>query len=115
MAAPRDRGAHGGVRDGRRIGPFAAALHVGKLVAQGRDAALGELRRDRRHERMLHARAGAMREDVAGARLRRRLQQARDANAVVDSDGDRLGNMDDTKRSGSRMARPSIYLSGVKL
>ena len=83
---------NGGVGDGRRIGPFAAALHVGKLVAQSRNAALCKLRRDRRHKRVLHPRSGAMREDVAGSRFRWRLQQARDANAFIISDGDRLGN-----------------------
>ena len=85
-----DRGAHGGVRELGRVGPLAAFLHVGELVAQGRDAALGEFRRDRRHEGVRHAGAGAMRQHIAGARVLRRLQQAGDARGVVDGDGDGL-------------------------
>ena len=87
------RGADRGVRELRRVGPLAAALHVEELVAQRRDAALGEPGGDRRHERMGHAGAGAMREHVTGRAPRRRLQQAGDASVVVDGDGDRLGVM----------------------
>ena len=76
------------VRELGRVGPLAALLHVGKLVAQGRDAALGKLGRDRRHERMVHARAGAVRQHVAGARTRRDEQQAGDALGVADRDAD---------------------------
>ena len=50
-----------------------------------------ELRRDRRHERMIHSGAGAMRQHVAGARARRRLQQAGNANVMIAGNGDRLG------------------------
>ena len=60
-----DRGADGGMGELRRIGPLAAALHVGELVAQRRDAALGEARGGSGHERMGHAGAGAMRQHVA--------------------------------------------------
>ena len=38
----RDRGAHRGVGELRRIGALGAALHVGKLIAQCGDAALPE-------------------------------------------------------------------------
>ena len=61
-------GAHGGMRDRRRVGALRAALHVGELVAQRRDAALGQAVGDRGHERVRHAGAGAVREHVAGAR-----------------------------------------------
>ena len=86
-----DGGAHRGVRELWRIGPLAAFLHVEELVAQGRDAARREFRRDRRHEGVIHAGAGAVRQHVTGARVPRRLQQARDAGLVVDRDGDGLG------------------------
>ena len=59
-------GTHGRVRDLRRIGPLAALLHVGELVAQRRDAALAEFGRDRRHERMVHPGARAVRQHIAG-------------------------------------------------
>jgi hypothetical protein len=69
-----DRGADGGVGELRRVGPLAAALHVGELVAQGRDPALGEARGCGGHEGMGHAGAGAMRQHVAGGGSRPRLQ-----------------------------------------
>ena len=46
-AASRDGGTHRGMGDARRIGPLAALLHVGKLVAQRRDAAFAEPRGSR--------------------------------------------------------------------
>ena len=64
----RHRGAHGGCATFGRVRPLRAALHVRKLVAQRGDAALGEIARDVRQERVRHARAGAVRHDVAGAR-----------------------------------------------
>ena len=86
----RDGGADGHVRELGRVGPSATLLHVGKLVAQGRDAAIGKLGRDGRHERMVHARAGAVRQHVAGARTRRDEQQAGDALGVADRDANRF-------------------------
>ena len=59
-------------------GRFEPRLHVGEVVAQRGDAALGEALGDRGHERMLHARAGAVREHVAA---RARLRQARSSSA----------------------------------
>ena len=82
------RRAHRGLRELRRIGALAARLHIRKLIAQARDAALGKFARDRRHERMRHAGAGAVREHVTSARLRRRKQQAGDALRLADCDGD---------------------------
>ena len=61
------RRAHRGMRGGGRIGALAAALHVRELVAQGRDAALGQALCDLGHEGMRHARTGAVREDVPRA------------------------------------------------
>ena len=75
----------------RRIGPPGAALHRGKLVAQRGNAALREFRRHRRHERMIHARSGAMRQHIASAGAGRRLQQAGNAKAVFTGNGDGLG------------------------
>ena len=65
-----DGRAHGRVRELRRVGPLAPLLHVGKLVAQRRDAALAELGRDALHERVRHAGPGAVRQHIAGARPR---------------------------------------------
>ena len=42
MSCGADRGADGRLRQLWRIGPFAAALHVRELIAQGCDRALGE-------------------------------------------------------------------------
>ena len=80
----RDRGAHRGMRDGRRIGPLAALFHVGKLVAQRRDAAFGKARRNRFHRRMPHPRARAMGEDETGARLFRPHHQRRHCAGAAD-------------------------------
>jgi len=38
----RDRGAHGGVRDSKWIGRLLAFLHIGKLIAQARNAAFAK-------------------------------------------------------------------------
>ena len=65
-------------------------LHVGKLIAQRRDVALRKPVRDRRHERMRHAGARAMREHEAGGRLRRDLKQPGHTRRCVDSERDRL-------------------------
>src|SRR5215471_8288267 len=40
---------------------------------------------------MIHSRAGAMREHIAGPRAGRRLQQAGNANGVADGDADGFG------------------------
>ena len=85
-----DRGAHRGVGDRRRIDPLAALLHVGELVAQRGDAALGEAVGDRRHRPVRHPGAGAVGQHQAGGRRRRRLPEARDGRAVRDRDPDWL-------------------------
>ena len=56
------------LRDRRRVGPLRASLHVGEVVAQRGDAALGEAFGRRAHERMIHAGAGTVREHIAGPR-----------------------------------------------
>ena len=81
-----DRGADGGVRDPRRIGPLAALLHIGELVAERGDAAGFEPLGDRPHERMRHAGAGAMGEHVAGERLRGRNEEPRHIAAGADGE-----------------------------
>jgi hypothetical protein len=55
--------------DRRRIGPLAAFSHIGKLIAQRRDATLAKPDGDRFHGSMRHARTGPMREHVTGPRL----------------------------------------------
>ena len=71
-----DRGPHRGMGNCRRVGPSAALLHVRKLEAQRRDPALREAMRIRRHARMVHADARAMREDVQRLRVVRPQQQS---------------------------------------
>ena len=77
-----DCGAHRRMRDLGRINTLPAFLHVGKLVAQARDAALGQPGSRRRHERMRHARARAMREHEAGGGTRRDEEEGGDGGAV---------------------------------
>jgi len=72
-----DGSTHGGMRDPRRIGPLALLFHIGELIAQRGDVALGKTCGHRRHECMRHAGAGAMGEHKAGARLRGLRQQRR--------------------------------------
>src|SRR2546428_360402 len=60
----------------RRIRPPAPLLHIGELISQHGDAALGKPGRDRRHERMTHAGARAMGKNIAGMRLRVALVDA---------------------------------------
>jgi hypothetical protein len=83
----RHCGPHGGLRHGGRIRPLAAFLEVGEQEAQRRDAALRQAGRAGRHERMVHAGAGAVREHVAGLGVRRRIEQGGDAAAVGQRDG----------------------------
>ena len=85
-----DGRAHRRMRDLRRVRPFAAVLHGGKLIAQGRDAALGELGRDRSHERMGHSGPRAMREHEAGGSAGRDVEQAGNARLVMNGERDRL-------------------------
>jgi type II secretory pathway component PulL len=59
----------------RRIRPLAALLHIGKLVAQCRDAAVAKASRDLLHEFMGHARARAVGKDEACPSACRLLQQ----------------------------------------
>src|SRR5207247_10886854 len=72
-----------------RSGPMAAGLHVRKLIAQRSDAAGGEPPRDRFHECMPHAGAGAMGEHIERPRLCRLEQQGRDLDPRVHADTDR--------------------------
>src|SRR5271163_4342586 len=65
----RHRGTHGRLRDIRRIGPPAAFFHIGKLIAQARDAAFAKACRKTFHEGMSHPSPRAMGKDITGARL----------------------------------------------
>ena len=67
------------------VRPLRAPLHIGKLIAKRGDAVLGKSIRDVRHERVRHARACAVRHDIAGACIAWRKQQTGDALRVVDS------------------------------
>ncbi len=81
-----DRGAHGRVRQARRVGSLRAALHERKLVAQGGDAARCEAVGYCDQERMIHSGPGAVRERIDGARPRWQTQQGRDGAAAADLD-----------------------------
>ena len=83
-------GADGGLGQAGRIGPLAAPFHVGKLIAQGGDAALAQFHGDGGQERVIHSRTRPMRQHEAGPRLRRHQQQAGDANRIVDLDVERF-------------------------
>ena len=60
------------------IGPARAFLHVGKLVAQGRDAACGKALRVGLHRIVEHARARAVGEQIERFRVVRPKEQAGD-------------------------------------
>src|SRR5262249_26933902 len=70
-----------------RVGPLGASFHVRKLIGQRGDAALGEPPGNAVHERVEHSGSRPMREDIAGARARRRRQQPADAVGVIDRNG----------------------------
>ncbi len=71
----RHRRADRCMRDRGRIGPLAASLHVGKLIAQRRDAAPGKASGNRFHRGMGHAGARTMSKNVTRLRLYRPQQQ----------------------------------------
>jgi len=64
--------------DRRLVGTALLALHIGKIEAEGRDAALGEAHGNSGHRRMPHVGAGAVRQHVAGARVVRLHQDRGD-------------------------------------
>src|SRR5262245_53993828 len=76
----------------RRIWSPATALHVGKLVAQSCQASQSEPPRHICYERMIHSRSGAVRQHVAGSCAWWRLEQAGNANGVVNFNTDRVGS-----------------------
>jgi hypothetical protein len=84
------RGSNRRMRKLGRVGPFAPLLHVRKLIAQRGDPALSEFPCNSFHEWVEHSRSRPMREDVAGARLRRGQQQSGDGVCVIDPQGQRL-------------------------
>src|SRR5262249_13697009 len=76
----------------RRIWSPAAAVHVGKLVAQSGDTSQSKPPRDICHEGMIHSRSGAVRQQVASPCACCRLEQAGNANGVVNFNTDRIGS-----------------------
>src|SRR5262245_4483540 len=76
----------------RRIWSPAAAPHIGKLVAQSCQASQSEPPRHICHEGMIHSRSGAMRQHVAGPCAWWRLEQAGNANGVVNFNTDWAGS-----------------------
>ena len=75
----------------RRIRSPAAALHVGKLVTQSCQAPQSESACHICHEGMMHSRSGAVRQHVAGSCVWWCLEQAGNANGVVDFNANRVG------------------------
>jgi len=82
--------ANGGMSKFWWIWPLAAPFHIRELIPQGGDAALREPNRNRRHERVRHASAGAMCQHETGTRSWRRLQEAGDLQRIVNRNCDRF-------------------------
>jgi hypothetical protein len=61
----------------RIVGPFGAVLHIEELIAQRRDASLGEAFCDLGKECVLHPGTSSVRENIAGAGTSGDLQQRR--------------------------------------
>jgi hypothetical protein len=78
----RDRGAHGGLRHRRRIGPLAGFFHIRELIAQRRHVSFAKAGGNRLHEWMDHAGARAMGKDKARPRLRRPHQESGDGAGI---------------------------------
>ena len=106
----RHRGTYRAVCDRGRIRPLAAALHIGKLVAQRCNAALAEAGCDRLHRRMGHAGARPVCEHVSCARPRGPDQQRGDRRCV----GDRDFDSDRLRGGGFHLTLPEcICISGT--
>lgn len=80
------RGAHGGLRDRRRVRPLAAFLHIEKLIAQRRHRALGQALGCRLHEGMGHPGAGTVGKDKTRVRVWGVDQQRGDGGRIPDRD-----------------------------
>ena len=77
-------GAHGGMRQRRRVDALATGFHVRELVAQAGDAAGGQALRGPGHEGVRHAGAGAMRQHITSTGRVRAVEQGADAGVGVD-------------------------------
>ncbi len=75
-----------------RIRPLAPFLPVGELITQRGDAALGEPGCNGLHRRMLHSRAGPVRQNEEGACVGRAVEQRRDALVRTDIEGQALAS-----------------------
>ena len=103
------RGAHGGVRDRRRVGPLAALLHIGKLIAQRRHAAFGQALGGGLHGGVGHPGPGAMGKHKARAGIGGTDQQRGDRARIADRDLELL-RTDDFHLIPSEFAcRPEWY------
>jgi hypothetical protein len=80
------------MRPPKDLPPARSALHVGELVTQRGDAACSESFGHLGHEGVVHASARAVREHVAGTRIRRRQQQPRHVLPRIDGD-DHIGSV----------------------
>ncbi len=81
-----DGSPYGRLSDFRTIRSFRPLLHVGELIAEARDAALGKPVRNRCHERVRHAGPCSMGQHIADARREWREQEAGDLPLIVDCD-----------------------------
>ena len=70
-----DSRADRGVTQGWRVRSFLASLHVWELIAQGRNAVLGEVTCQPAHGWMFHSGAGTMRQDDADLGSARLIKQ----------------------------------------
>ena len=80
--------ANGRMRDARRIRSLGTLLHIGELVAQGGDAASGQLRGGGGHERMGHPGTRAVGQDETCLGRIGNVQEARDHLGLTHPDGE---------------------------
>ncbi|MGY4483558.1 hypothetical protein ACVWWR_002749 [Bradyrhizobium sp. LM3.2] len=108
-AQPRsllDRRADGGVRDRRLVGTPLFLLHVRKIEAERRDAAVGKAGGDFLHEGMPHIRARTMGQHVTGARIVRLRQDRRDRADALDVELELLSFDSHNQTSRQTLIRP---------
>ena len=105
------------VRVGQRwaIGPLGAVLGEGKLIPKRRHLSLCEAVGHSRHERVVHASAGAVRQHVAGHGVRRDGEEGGDLLCLGHLDGQR-NHVRSLKMVGRRYFPPwSSQRSGIRV